>query len=87
MIQRRRSVLQVESGAEVHEARQRRQAAEPAAAAAAHPEVEAGSEGVGPARVGLDEDDRRFRDDKRDVPLQPNLEAPPLVLDAVAARG
>ena len=74
----------VEPRHEVHQAGQRRQPAEPAPAAAQSAELEPGAKGVGPARVGLGHRDRSFREDERDVPPEPVVEALPLMRDRVA---
>ena len=86
VVERGRPLVGLEPGHEVHQARQRRQAAEPAAAAPRDAEVEPGPERVDPARVGLLEHDRRLRDHQRDVALEADLQPRALVLDRVAPR-
>src|SRR5207237_381414 len=57
-----------------------------APSASPHAEVDAGPERVDAGRICLDEHDCRFGDDERDVPLEPDLQPLPLVLDRIAPR-
>ena len=86
VVQRRRPIGGVEPRGEVHEAGQRRQAAEPAAAAARDAEVEPGAEDVDAARIGFEQRDRRLRQHERDVALEPVAQPLALVRDRVVAR-
>ena len=86
MVQGGRALLGGQARNEVHEARQRRQPAEPAAAAPPHAEVDPGPERVHAGRIYLDEHDRRLGDDQGDVPFEPDLQPLPLVLDRIAPR-
>jgi hypothetical protein len=78
------AVRRIERGNEVHEARERRQAAEPAATAALDAEVERRTENVDARRICLEERDRRFGDDERNVALEPVAQALSLVRDRIA---
>ena len=70
MVERRRPLRRIQPGQQVHQTGERGQPAEPAAAATGDTEVEPGPEHLDAARVGLQERDRRLRQDERDVPLQ-----------------
>ncbi len=80
------AVAWIEPRREVHEAGERGQAAEPAAAAAGDAEVEAGAKDLDPARVGLQEGDRRLRKHERNVPLEPVAQPLALVRDRAGRR-
>src|SRR5204863_7586368 len=58
----------------------------PAAASPRDAEVEAGAKDVAPAHVRLDECDRRLRDHKRDVALEPVVQALALMRHRVLPR-
>ena len=81
-----RAIDRVEPRHEIHEARQRGQAAEPAAAAAQNPEVEARAKDIDARRVGVEELDRRFRQHERDVALEPVLQPLALVCNRIVRR-
>ena len=84
VVERESSVLRVEPRCEVHEAGQRREAAEPPSASTAHSEGEPSTERVRTARVGLEEDQHRLREDERNVTFEPVLEPNALAGDRVA---
>jgi hypothetical protein len=86
VVQSRRAVDRIEVRNEIHEAGERRQAPEPALAAARDSEVEAGAKDFASARVALQQRNRRLRDDERDVALEPVVQPLALMCDGVLAR-
>ena len=80
------AIDRVEPRQEIHEARQRGQATEPAAAAAQNPEVKARAKDIDARRVGVEELDRRLRQHERDVALEPVAQPPALVGARIGAR-
>ncbi len=86
MVEGNRHVGSVEPRNEVHEARERREAATPAAAPALYAERQAGGKRVHSGRVGSGECDRRLREHERDVPLQAVAKSLATVCNLVAAR-
>ena len=78
--------LWVEQRDEVHEARERRQPAEPAAPTSRDAEVEADAEGVGAGGVFVPERDRRLGDDEREIALQAVEQSLSLVAERVSRR-
>ena len=86
MKQRARPVRRVERRQKVHEARQRRQAAEPSAAASFDPEVQRGAEDVDAVRIRLEERDRRLRQDERDVSFESVAKSFPVMSVRIVAR-
>jgi hypothetical protein len=81
-----RTIIGVDRRDEVHEARERRQPAEPAGASPLDPEVERRAEDVDARRVGLDERDRRLRGDEREITLEAVTQPLPLVRDWIHRR-
>ena len=86
VVERCRPVVAVEPRREVHEAGERGQAAEPAAATAPHAVVEPGAEGLHARRVGVRQGDRRLGQHERDIPLERIVQALALVCDRVGGR-
>ena len=86
VIEGRLSVFALEPRRQVHETDERRQASKPAAAATGYTEIQASAEGVHPARIGVDECDRRLREDERDVALESVPQPHALVLDCIVRR-
>ena len=71
---------------EVHQARQRRQPAEPTPAAPKGAELEPGGKRIRSARVRVGQRDRRLREDEWDVPPQPVVQPLPLMRQRVVGR-
>ncbi len=87
VVERDRAIGLVEPRDEVHEAGERRQAAEPALAAPGDAEVEPGAEEVETVPVALEERDRRLREHERDVALERVTEPLALVPDRIGTAG
>jgi hypothetical protein len=86
VVERGRAVGPVEVRYEVREARERRQATEPATAPAGDAEVEPRAKEVDPGRVGFEQRDRRLCHDERDVALEPVPQPLALVRGRIGRR-
>jgi hypothetical protein len=86
VVERHRHVFGIEPRRELHEARQRRQSAEPAAAPALDAELQSCAENLHPTLISVDERDRRLREHERDVPLETVVQPLALVRDVVEGR-